>query len=359
MRILTICDNPIADYTIVIKPIPAPAEKTAAEFLQRVIAASCGATLPIADHGDYGIYIGTREPCSEVKLDGFRITTDEKNVYLDGNIPRGTLYAAYDFAEKHLGYRMFAPDCEVIPTEGTADIPASLNHIENPVFSARRTTCYQHAESGEFSAHCRLNDCLPVGEAHGGVEPANGDCHTFVSLCPSSLYFDEHPEYFSYIPGGEGEEGKRIPCGNAGNEGQLCLTNPDVLRIVTENVLKQLRADPTQKIVEVSQADNGHYCRCPACAAVDEEEGSHSGTMIRFVNAVAEAVEKEFPDVLVRTFAYVYSRKPPKITKARHNVLIRYCTIEACSRHGLDDPNCKRNRDIYREELSIWGKMSH
>ena len=48
------------------------------------------------------------------------------------------------------------------------------------------------------------------------------------------------------------------------------------------------------------------------------------------LNKVAEAVEKEFPDVLVESLAYQYTRKPPKTIKPRQNVLIRLCTIE-CS----------------------------
>ncbi|MBE6599450.1 MAG: DUF4838 domain-containing protein, partial [Ruminococcaceae bacterium] len=326
---------------------------TAAEFLKNVIKTSCGTELPISDKKTaHSILIGTREPCGCVKHDGFRITTDENNVYLDGNIARGTLYAAFDFAEKYIGYRYFYDDCEVIPTEGESEVPSGLDIVDNPVFAARRTTCWQHRRSGELSAHSRLNDCVPVGEAHGGVEPANGDCHSFARLCPSSEYFAEHPEYYAL------HDGKRVPCESGWGPGQLCLTNPDVLHIVTENVLKQLRENPEMKIVEVSQADNQKFCQCERCAAVDAEEGSQSGTMIRFVNAVAEAVEKEFPHVLVRTFAYQYTRKAPKITKARHNVLVRYCTIEACFRHALNDPDCSSNSAVFRTELEEWGRMA-
>ena len=39
------------------------------------------------------------------------------------------------------------------------------------------------------------------------------------------------------------------------------------------------------------------------------------------LNQVAEAVEKEFPDVLVESLAYQYTRKPPKTIKPRDNVL--------------------------------------
>lgn len=357
MKELTICGVSIAEFTLVIPTLPQPAEVTAAEFLQRVIAASCGVTLPIIHRDqstpDHGIFLGTRDTDAEIKHDGFRTKAEGGHLYLYGNMPRGTLYAAYDFAEKHLGYRLFSADCEVIPTEGEAEVPCCLNAVDNPVFSSRRTTCWQHAQSAELSAHARLNDCAPVGVEYGGLEPTNSDCHSFYALLPASEYFEEHPEYYAL------HDGVRVPCESGWGPGQLCLTNPDVLRLVTENVLKKLRANPNTKIVEVSQCDNKRYCECEKCAAIDAEEGSPSGAMLRFVNAVAEAVEKEFPNVLVRTFAYQYTRTAPKITKARHNVLVRYCTIEACFRHALNDPNCEKNGSVFRRELEEWGKMAH
>ncbi len=350
MRTLTMCNHDIARYTIVLSSPPAPAETTAAEFLQRVISTACGLTLPISDTGEYAIRIGTREPSPAVKWDGFRITSDEKNVYLDGNIPRGTLYAAYDFAEKYLGYRRFAADCEVIPTEGEVSVPANLDFIDNPTFEERRSDWCDFTKHLDFGSACRINN-IGNDEFGGAARPGVG-CHTFGHLLPGEIYFEEHPEYYALV------DGKRIPCyRNSDGPGELCLTNPDVLRLVTENVLKQLRENPNLSVVDVSQCDNINYCRCEKCAAVDAEEGSQSGTIIRFVNAVAEAVEKEFPHVMVQTFAYTYSTKPPKKTRARHNVIIRYCTMDACFRHALDDPNCPHNQKTTYSEMVEWQKM--
>ena len=353
MRSLKICNADISAFSIVLKPECEPAEKTAAQVLQRVIFASCGVELPIAETAQKGIYLGFRAPGDAVKFDGFRISADGGNLYLDGNISRGTLYAAYELCEKFLGYRAFSFDCEVIPTEGEAEIPAGYEQTESPVYELRLcdNRSFNHRE---FASVSRMNGYGERGDNFGGKAVEGIENHTFEALCPPAIYFDEHPEYYSLY------EGKRIPAGNVFNVvcGQLCLTNPDVLEIVTENVLKKLRANPGQRVVDVSQNDNSRYCQCENCARVDEEEGSHAGTMIRFVNAVAKEVEKEFPNVLVQTFAYDYTRKPPKHTKACHNVLVRYCTIEACFRHAINDPNCKRNAGIFAEELAEWGEKA-
>ncbi len=98
MKKLTICGANIADFNIVLPTIPQPAEVTAAEFLQRVIAASCGVTLPIIHRDestpDHGIFLGSRETDAEIKNDGFRTKTEAGHLYLYGNMARGTLYAA-------------------------------------------------------------------------------------------------------------------------------------------------------------------------------------------------------------------------------------------------------------------------
>ncbi len=326
---------------------------TAAEFLQKVIKKSCGVTLPVStEKSAHSIMIGTREPSPEVKWDGFRTTTDADHLYLDGNIPRGTLYAAYDFAEKYLGYRMFAHDCEVISKDGTAHVPAGLALIDNPQFDLRSSDWAGFTAHNDFCAHARVNAGYGVSqpESLGGTTTFTDDHSMQFWICPPSKYYAEHPEYYALW------EGERLPTSGGKNNfnGQLCLTNPDVLKIAIENVLDRLRANPGMTIVEVSHADNQRYCTCEKCAAVDAEEESHCGTMLRFVNAVAEAVEKEFPDVLVQTFGYQYTSKPPKLTRARHNVIIRYCTMDACFRHPITDPDCPTNSGRFYKEMMEW-----
>ena len=87
----------------------------------------------------------------------------------------------------------------------------------------------------------------------------------------------------------------------------------------------------------MTQMDWYNPCECPECAKVDAEEGSHAGTMIRFVNACAESIAEEFPDVVIDTFAYQYTRQAPKITKPLPNVCVRLCSIECCLSHPMSE----------------------
>lgn len=81
-------------------------------------------------------------------------------------------------------------------------------------------------------------------EQHGGVEGFWG-VHTFYGLVSPEKYFVSHPEYFSLI------DGKRTH-----DRSQLCLSNPDVLRIAIENIKAQIRREPQYLIYDVSQNDN-------------------------------------------------------------------------------------------------------
>ena len=80
------------------------------------------------------------------------------------------------------------------------------------------------------------------------------------------------------------------------------------------------------------------------------------GSHLTFVNAVAERIEKEYPHVKVGTLAYWYTRKPPKTVKPRHNVQIQLCSIECCTLHAIDNPDCEQNQ-AFCQDTNEWGKI--
>jgi hypothetical protein len=104
-------------------------------------------------------------------------------------------------------------------------------------------------------------------------------------------------------------------------------------------VKEWLREAPNAQIISVTQNDWAGACQCDQCKAIDNAEGSPSGSMLAFVNYIAEKIEPEFPHVAVDTFAYQYTRKPPKTIKPRPNVIVRLCSIECNFREPLDHPS--------------------
>ena len=122
---------------------------------------------------------------------------------------------------------------------------------------------------------------------------------------------------------------------------------------LVKNLKERLRNNPAATIASVSQNDWHGNCQCPNCAAIEKEEGSPAGLMLRFVNAVAADIEPEFPNVAISTLAYQYTRKPPAVTKPRHNVIVQLCSIECSFCKPLAD---ERNK-AFRDDIIGWSKI--
>ena len=355
-----------AAYTIVRPAQASASEVYAAEELRDGLARATGVTLPItADdrpRPDKAIVVGAAacaraaafapDLAARLGEDGFRLEVRGTRLFVYGSAARGALYGVYALLEDHAGCRWYASWHARCPPRAQVAVPDDLAETQVPAFAMREPYWYDVLEHPAFAARLRVNSrSWRTMDARYGGNPFRfggglGSCHTFNALVPPDEFFDAHPEYFSF------EDGRRVK-----HPSQLCLTNPDVLRIVTERVLARIRKDPGAKFYGVSQNDWLHYCRCDACRAVDEEEGSHAGTMVRFVNAVAEAVEKEFPDALIETLAYQYTRKPPKKTRLRHNVVPCLCTIECDFARPLDASAYPENVS-FRDDIAGWSRMT-
>ena len=262
---------------------------------------------------------------------------------LAGGRSRGTMYACYGFLEDHLGCRWLIPGVDLIPRRDPLKIKP-INETVKPAFEYRHVY-YIGTRNALWNARNRLNDMKgAIPPEMGGMVSYSPFVHSFYHFVPPAKYFKRHPEYFSEI------DGKRISV-----RAQLCLSNPEVVDLVTHRVCERLRKYPGIKIVSVSQMDWGKWCRCEKCARLDEREGTLAGSIINFVNRVAERVEKEFPDAAIDTLAYQYSLKAPKSIRPRRNVIVRVC-FNGCWSHPLKD-GCSSNKH-FAEILRDWARLT-
>jgi hypothetical protein len=286
--------------------------------------------------------------------DAFRLVVRGGDLYVSGG-RMGILYAVYELLETYGGVGWFSPERTVVPKLEKFSVPADLNRTEKPAF-AGRIPYWSMAFDPVFASRLRSNcDRVAFSEGQGGRSRFRFGkklwiCHTLGSLLPVEQYGKTHPEYFAE------RGGTRVVPGKSGYT-QLCLTNPDVLAIVTSNVLARIRLDPAARYYGVSQNDNSRYCQCEKCSAVDAEEDSHSGTYVRFINKIAEAVEREFPGKMVETLAYQFTRKPPKKTKLRDNVIPCFCTIECDFAHPISTGKYIENVKL-RNDIAGWAAIS-
>jgi hypothetical protein len=343
-----------------------PSEVYAAEEFQSFFAQSSGIRLPIVQQADATnggqrhIFIGSSLSMRASNVgfstddfgqEDFRIVVRDDNIAIAGSKQspaRGTLYGVYTFLEDYIGVRFLTADHTYVPAIGTWRVVGPLDRFYHPPLRFRWSYYGETNRNPAFAARIRVNTVSDDPKL-GGKTGLNLISHSLFYYVPAQKYGKEHPEYFALV---DGE--RKLEMGGGGPE--LCLTNPDVLRIVTDTILDALMKHPEMENISVSQNDNNKYCRCPQCAAIDEREGTPMGSLLTFVNAVADKVANKYPDVMVGTLSYWYSRKPPKTIKPRPNVQIQLCSIECCLLHPINDPNCEKNVQFCRD-LADWGKM--
>ncbi|MEI6851264.1 MAG: DUF4838 domain-containing protein [Bacteroidota bacterium] len=282
---------------------------------------------------------GKDKEWSQLSGDGFLIETNSTDLCFYALNNRGLEYAVYTFLEKYLDCRCYTKNMLVVPKHQRLDIP-QINLCENPSFQFR-VSYNNNAFYEPFRSWQKLDNALRTGNEKDWH--ISGDwglwVHTLHTLLPPSEYFATHPEYYALRSG-------------VRNPAQLCLSNPEVLKLVIASLQKKMAEHPTAKYWSVSQMDNFGYCRCDKCRAIDSLEGSPSGSILRFVNQVAAA----FPDKIISTLAYQYSRKPPLLTRPASNVNIMLCTIE-----------CDRSRPIeadtsaggFASDIKGWAKITN
>ncbi len=360
-----IVENGISHYHIVGSQNSKECERYAASELQKYIYESTNTLVPyFSDKCDKRgkeiiIDIKTRDAkdyCTKDELErlgeeGFLVKSVGDDILITGNTPKGTLYGVYSFLEKFLSFRAFTKDVEKIEYMENLIIP-QVDYFETPDFEYR-DAYFRFAFNGGFSSKNRLNSTLAdLSDAEGGRFKFYNFHHSFDDLVPKKEYFETHPEYFSLI------DGKRKAT-------QLCLSNPDVLEIATKKVFEWIEENPGCRIFSVAQndevTDNPRFCECDECRKIDEYEGAPSGSVINFVNKIAERVEKVYPHVLIHTFAFTYSRFAPKHIKPRENVIVRLCNIECEWGRAFSKDETKAHSEKCREfiqNIKDWTKIS-
>ena len=353
--VYTLFQNQQTDYVIVIGENASGSEQWAANELRNYLKKISGADFPVCfaheKTGTPKILVGfnqttrkllgnaIKEP--DILDESFTYKNVGPNILIWGGKQRGTMYGVMAFLENELGCRWYAPIVESIPEQSLYSFDY-LNHSESPGVRVRNDFYYE-AFNPVWAARNKMNGSMNTRIQPGGVE-AYWAVHTFYRFMPPEEFFGSHPEYFSLV------NGKRT-----WDHAQLCLTNPDVLSIITERLKDTMRKYPDNLIYSVSQNDWRNPCQCEKCQALAQQEESESGPLIWFVNKVAEAIEKEFPDKFVGTLAYQYTRKPCKTIKPRHNVVIRLCSIECCFAH--DFQHCPENKS-FMDDLKGWAEIS-
>ena len=288
--------------------------------------------------------------------DAFKITAtlsgDNAGMTIKGGNGRGVLYGVYKFLEELGGVRYFTPDLETVPT---SDIVLKDGVVleYTPFFEDRRLNWNSVKLATDWCLKQGINGHDGEMSAKYGGKNVYGSglfVHTLGLLNEDTS--DETP----------------------GDNPNPCLTSEEVYQTVLKNLRARLEEDPTVNIVSVSQNDNNDYCKCENCqasdayystSATDPTQGGPAGTLLAFVNRIAEELEDEYPDLVIDTLAYNYTQAPPKNIVPRENVCIRVCSIRVCFMHPMTvcpehkGPNGYQwtRTKLFMNDFLNWGKI--
>ena len=362
---------------VVLPDSPTTVEKSAAAELAGELGKCLGETPKIvaeaaARPDDTKLFVGATQAAKKARGSGTAVSSKppyqvdevflksiDGGVVMDGDPARAPLYAVDLYLEKYCGVRWWTSDAATYPKLSAA--PSSGIDVQYaPQFKYRETyyldgfdPLFKVRSKGNFTSLTRylLHEIKFIPPELGGnhrlyfFKGRHSAYHSFFEILPPKEYFEKHPEWYSLV------DGKRQPK-------QLCLANEEMKAEYIKETLKRLREDSSVDFIQVSQNDWRGYCTCEKCKAMmDEDGGAPSGPYLRFANDVAEAVEKEFPNVRIDTFAYQFTRRAPTKTRPRPNVVVRLCDIECDFARPLANPLPPREAKFVKD-LMDWKRVA-
>lgn len=333
----------VSEYQITIPGNADSVTILAAEEFQKYFKQVTGFDLPVGSEPMSAegkeIVIGRNDRLSGLGIDldglnedGYVIRTQGNKLFIAGGEEMGTLYGVYSFLEDYMGCRKYSPEVEFIPQQETI-ILDPIDIRQEPAFQYREL----HMPLSRKDPHYRLWHKLDAKE---GKNEWGLFVHTFQNFIPAPVFFEDHPEYFSFL------NVKRIP------DGQLCLSNPEVFSIILDSLKVHMARKPEALYWSVSQNDTYKPCACESCNEEYELYGGYSGAMIHLVNRIAA----EFPDKVISTLAYQYTRSAPLNILPAENVNVMFCSIE-CNRSMplRTDPSSAS----FRKDTEDWCKLTN
>ena len=285
-----------------------------------------------------------RKLAEKIRHDGFALHSDETGLYIAGRCPRGVLFGVYEVLKRCGGIRWIHPGPEgtFFKRKSAFSIPA-FSETVNPSFQWRRFNLIAAANPRETPLWQLRNNMIPHTRDARLAPEVEGGGHIFSRLLPDSL-FREKPELFGLYGG------RRLP--QDGQKRQPCTSNPETVRIMCENLVRRLKADPSITLVTLLNNDSPRWCECESCRKLDPpEERARGQVPTRYwtlANALIEAGRKAAPHVTFFGSAYQnYHEVPSGVAPSRHATLLMAGNTR-CYTHNMFDRTCIRNERFRR-----------
>ena len=333
---IMLVNNSQTEYRIIIPADASKLEQKSAAVLQNYIQKISGAQILVSNEAGKlhtpAIYIGhtskeEKVAFGKMKPESYKLQTDGKDLIICGGSGKGLIYGVYNFLEVYLKCKKVSNDPAIIPLSPQISIPGHIHDEYKPPF-VYRESYYPASHDAEYLEWNQLQQLDDLWGLWG---------HSYNKLVPPKTYFNTHPEYYALV------KGSRQPS-------QLCLSNEAVFGIIAAELKRKMSDNPDAMYWSVSPNDDNGYCECDKCRAVDNEQGSPSGSLIKFVNRIATA----FPDKKITTLAYGYTHKAPRSLKPADNVFVFLSDIDAYRDKPLAEEGSAAS---FRTDLKQWGAL--
>ena len=331
--------------------------KNSAIFLKQVLEKMTGDSVTMLSqtmyNGKKGIVLSVDKSVNTSRQ-GYILDIGEKAIKISSIFEQGVTNGIFNFLEDYLGCMFPAPDFDYIPNlndihlnkECICDEPEFMWRSVYTQSSEKMPNKWRNKDYLGWHSKLKLNGA-------GGDDTGNG-CHSSFKYIPPEEYYKAHPEYFSLY------RGKRV-YKQGPVSGQLCWSNDDVYKIISEKLFKMMEENPDAHIWDVSQMDTwinrGVGCQCKKCREIDEREGSQMGSLLTFINRLADECAQRFPNNYITTLAYNYTVEPPKHIRPRKNVLIKLCLMPGNPASSYANPTEKWSKKAH-DVVAKWGKIA-
>ncbi len=320
--------------TIVVAPGSSQTAIEAAKELQRLTEKATGTRWEITDtlsEDGANIVVGPHPAAeaagilaNDLPPEGFRIRAMENTVFIVGrDTPgdpwdmhwmranqTGTLFGVIEFTRRFYNARWLLPG----PTGETLNhveqliIPKNFDVSDHPHFSSRKIITGFDCQSPKDRARfLRMNR---LGWSHVSCY-----WHNWYQTISPEVYAAEHPDWFALVNGSRATHLR-----NGSYDGQLCVTNPEVIAKMAEIAVAQFKEIPKWTMFSLSENDGANHCQCERCRAKDSEEWapgipSISDRLAEFANAIRTTIGDRAPGLNLGYYAYHHGELPPVHTR--------------------------------------------
>jgi len=379
---LPLCSSGKTDYRIVLPENASENLRYAAHELKIHLEEASGAAFPVTEGTTgSGRQIVLREKDPSLKIGEFLIRTEGDKLLLSGGGESGIHHAVHDFLESDCGYIWYdARGGKRVPDLRNFKLPELDRRKSYPLFLRSMTPDYffHRPEAHRFLYRNGMNlkirlmplpgmdktafhfenfqneEILPVNGVNDlrQAAPAGHTLFDYIPDAPKKSrikafktkgYFKEHPEWFSLD-----ENGRRVVR-------QLCFSNPALRAEFKKNFYEHIRSTPSKNSFSVTAFDfPGEFCCCGECRAAVAKYKTKGAPIFLFVKELAEAAEKDFPQIKICTYAYrkEQTEVPPKGLTFPDNVILEFWPIDDDMSKAWDG---RTNAETYRN-LTEWRK---